>query len=268
MSKIYVQPPDEKAFDPFLEYAKENDYNLEIASFAYSSVLDTNWEEMLTDHQGKLQGFPGLISLHGVIQEMIVHSRDRRIREVAEKRIYHNLEIAKALNARYVVFHGNFNPLIRQESYRRNWIERNAEFWSGVLDRYDDLTVLLENLWEPGPEVFERLLEEARSPRLKICFDTGHANIFSQVGFEEWLLALGENIAHVHVNDNDGEEDHELAPGEGNINWREFSELLGEHRMTPNIVFEVGTIERTEQSVEYFTKQEIYPFGASGRDGT
>jgi sugar phosphate isomerase/epimerase len=262
MSEIYVQPPDSDSFAEFLAFAKERSHNLEIASFAYSNVLDTNWEEILADHQQKLQGFEGVISLHGVIQEMIVHSRDKRIREVAEKRIRLNLEIAKALNARYVVFHGNFNPLIRQESYRRNWIERNAEFWSEVLDKYDDLTVLLENLWEPGPEVFKRLLEKAKSPRLKICFDTGHANVFSQVGLEEWLFALAENIAHVHVNDNDGEDDYELAPGEGNINWQEFSELLAKHRLAPNIVFEVGTLDRTVQSIEYFRKRNLYPFSA------
>ena len=86
MSKIYLQPPDSGSLTEFLVFAKERGHNLEIASFANSNVLDTNWEEILTDHQQKLQGFSGVISLHGVIQEMIVHSRDKRIRDVESGR--------------------------------------------------------------------------------------------------------------------------------------------------------------------------------------
>ena len=39
MSKIYVQPPDRYDFVKFLDFAEENRHNLEIATFAYASVL-------------------------------------------------------------------------------------------------------------------------------------------------------------------------------------------------------------------------------------
>ncbi len=263
MSKIFIQPSDSDSLDEFVSYAKEHDYNLEIASFAYSSVLDSNWQEVLEDHQRKLRNFKGTISLHGAFMEVTVHSRDNKIRKVAEGRIRQNLEIAKALNAKYVVFHGNFNPLIRHEGYKKNWIKQNAIFWSGVLEKYD-IVVLLENLWEPTPELFKKLLDEAGSPCLKICFDTGHANIFSKVPVEEWFAALGDGIAYIHVNDNKGDVDLELVPGEGNINWREFSHLIEQYRIAPEIVFEVGTLQKTIQSLNYFKKEHIYPFNLYG----
>jgi sugar phosphate isomerase/epimerase len=261
LSKIYMQPPDSNSFDEFLSYAKEQGYNLEIASFAYSSVLDSNWQDILKDHQQKLRGFEETISLHGAFQELIVHSRDKKIREVAKDRIFLNLEIARALNAKYIIFHGNFNPLIRHEAYKKNWIEQNAIFWSGVLERYH-IIVVLENLWEPKPEMFRKLLDEVKSSRLKICFDTGHANIFSKVPLEEWFAVLGKDIVYMHINDNKGDVDNELAPGEGDIDWRKFSDLIEKYRIAPEIVFEVGTLEKTIQSLEYFQKENIYPFNS------
>jgi sugar phosphate isomerase/epimerase len=265
MSRIFIQPPDHDSFDTFLSYAKEHGYNLEIASFAYSSVLDSNWQEILRDHQRKLRGFTGTISLHGAFMELIVHSRDKRIREVAKDRIFQNLEIAKALNAKYIVFLGNFNPLIKHDSYKKNWINQNAVFWSEVLEKYH-IIVVLENLWDPTPEMFRKLLDEVKSSRLKICLDTGHTNIFSEAPLEEWFSVLGEDIAYVHVNDNKGEVDDELAPGEGNINWRKFSDLIEKYGIAPEIVFEVGTLEKTMQSLKYFQKQNIYPFSVPARN--
>jgi len=267
MSKIFLQPPDHRSFDEFLTYARQGDHNLEIACFADPNLLDGNWREVLEDCWRKLRDFEGTISLHGPFLGLYISSRDSRIRAVARDRVLQGMEIAKGLGGKYAVFHGNFISLIRQKSYRRNWIARNADFWSEMLERYD-VTVLLENLWEPGPELFREVLEKVSSPRLKVCYDTGHASVFSKARFEDWLRVLGDNIAYMHVNDNGGEIDDELAPGEGNINWREFSDLIEKHRIAPNIVFEVGTLEKTHQSIGYFRKQEIYPFKASGRDNT
>ncbi len=257
MSKIFIQP-DSSNFDNFLEYAKENDYNLEIASFAFANVLDSNWREILADYQKKLRDFIGIISIHGAFQDLILHSRDNKIGEIAKSRYNQNLEIAKTLNAKYIVFHGNFNPLINHESYVQNWIEQNARFWRDVISKYD-ITILIENVWEPSPEIFRKLLDEVNSPLLKICFDTGHANIFSRIPVERWFDSIGNDIIYIHVNDNKGEIDNELVPGDGNINWREFSDNLKKYRMSPNIVFEVGTLEKTKQSVKYFKENNIYP---------
>jgi sugar phosphate isomerase/epimerase len=264
MSKIFLQPPDHRSLDEFLTCAKQGGYNLEIACFADPNVLDGNWREVLEDHRRKLRHFEGTISLHGPFLGLYIHSRDSKIRAVARERIVQGMEIAKRLGAKYVVFHGNFIPLIGRESYEKNWIAQNAHFWSEILEKYD-VTVLLENLWEPGPELFREVLEKVSSPRLKICFDTGHASVFSKVPFEEWVSVLGDGIAYVHVNDNDGEVDDELAPGEGNINWREFSDLIEKHRTAPNIVFEVGTLEKTIRSIGYFEGNKIYPFNESGQ---
>jgi len=259
MSKIYVQPPDHYRFAEFLDFAKEHHYNLEIATFAYASVLDADWERILKEHQQQLSGFRGAVSLHGVFQDIFVHSSDSKIAEVSKERILKNLEIASFLEAKYIVFHGNFNPLIRGERYINNWLERNANFWSEVLKKHN-ITDLLENLWEPTPEMFRKLLDQVGSPRLKICFDTGHANIFSKVPFKEWFDMLNQDIPYVHINDNKGEVDNELVLGDGTINWRDFSNMVEDYHINPEIILEVGTLEKTRQSLTYLETQGIYPF--------
>jgi sugar phosphate isomerase/epimerase len=268
MSKIYVQPPNHYSFAEFLNFAEENRHNLEIATFAYANVLDNDWERILKEHKRQLSDFGGMVSLHGVFQDICVHSSDNKIAEVSKERILRNLEIASFLEAKYVVFHGSFSPLIRGERYINNWLERNADFWSGALKKYN-VIVLLENLWEPTPEGFRRLLDQVGSPRLKICFDTGHANIFSKVPFKEWFDILNQDIPYVHVNDNKGEVDNELVPGDGIINWHEFTNILEDYQVNPEIVLEVGTLEKTKQSLRYLQMQNIYPFHvASARNSS
>jgi len=232
---------------------------LEIATFAYANVLDNDWERILKEHKHQLSDFGGIVSLHGVFQDICVHSSDNKIAEVSKERILRNLEIASFLDAKYVVFHGNLNPLIRGERYINNWLERNANFWSEILKKYH-ATVLLENLWEPTPEMFRKLLDQVGSPRLKICFDTGHANIFSKVPFKDWFDMLNQDIPYVHINDNKGEVDNELVPGDGTINWRDFTNIVEEYQINPEIVLEVGTLEKTRQSLTCLETQGTYPF--------
>lgn len=258
MSKVFIQP-DNSNFDEFLKYANISGCNMEIASFAFAKTLDSNWNEFLDEYQKKLRDFEGIVSIHGAFQDLIIHSRDSKISEIAKSRYTQNLEIAKALNAKYIVFHGNFNPLISQESYVNNWVEQNTHFWSDAINKFD-ITILIENLWESSPEIFQKLLEKVNSSRLKICFDTGHANIFSKVSVEQWLKTLGDNIAYIHVNDNKGDVDNELVPGDGTVNWQGFSSNVKKCCDSPEIIFEVGSLDKTKRAIKYFEENKIYPF--------
>lgn len=256
--KIFIQPA-EINFDEYLDYANKENYNLEIASFAFADTLDKHWKKLLNKYKKSLVGFKGVISMHGAFQDLILHSRDKMIQNVAKKRIYHNLEIANSLNTKYIVFHSNFNPLINHDTYKKNWILKNAEFWSTAINKFN-ITIVLENIWETNHEILKELLEKVKSPFLKICFDTGHANIFSKIPLSKWFYELKDNIVYIHVNDNKGTEDNELVPGKGNINWKNFSDIIKRQKIEPNIIFEVGSLTNTIKSINYFKKNKIYPF--------
>lgn len=258
MENLSVQAV-ESDFDVKLKYAQANGFGLEIATFAFPEILDTRWRKLLNYYRKRLKGFPNTISMHGAFIDLILNSKDNEVRKVAEERIKLNLKIAKRIGAKYIVFHGNFNPMITSETYRGNWIKANALFWKSAIKKYG-VTVCLENLWEKDPSLFRELLDAVKSPKLKVCFDTGHTNIFSEAPMKSWFSVLGKDIAYVHAHDNKGKVDNELVPGEGTINWRSFSKVIKESRLSPKVIFEVGTMEKTVKSVEYFRKNKIYPF--------
>ena len=121
-------------------------------------------------------------------------------------------------------------------------------------------TWLTKRMKSLATELFRILLDEVNSPRLKICLDTGHANIYSKIPIKDWIGCLGKDIPYMHVDDNLGDIDNHLAAGDGNINWTEFSESIKEADIYPQIVFEGVTLENTMKSIDYFRKEGIYPF--------
>ena len=250
MSKIFIRIPptsiehkEEIAsnFDALLEYAKEHRYNLEITTFIFPDFLGANGQEILKDFQQKLHGFKGAISVHGAICDP-VRGEDKKVRKAAKQMIFQSLEIVRELKAESVVFHGNFNPPVRGEHYKpnwiANWIERDVIFWSEVLEK-DPSIVAFENANEPTPEMFRRVLDEVNSSRLKICLDMGHMNVYSKVPLEEWIAVLGEDIHSMHIHDNKGTDTHTL-PGEGTIDWDRFRKVLHGLRYSGNLLLEAG----------------------------
>jgi sugar phosphate isomerase/epimerase len=259
MSKIYVQPVLLNNFPEFLAFAKRQHCNLEVATFTYSNVYETDWSKVLQEEEEQLSSFEGKISMHGVFQDLLIHSSDKRIADVSKQRILENLEVAKKLKATQIVFHGSFNPLIRDEHYEKEWIDRNASFWSEVLRKYE-IKVLMENTWEQTPDLFRHLLDQLNSSRFKICLDIGHVNVYSKTSIKEWFASLRQEISYIHMSDNMGEKDQHLQIGQGKINWQEFSRLVAEYTTNPEIVLELVTLEKTKRSIKALEENKIYPF--------
>jgi sugar phosphate isomerase/epimerase len=259
MSKIYIQPLYHAAVPEFVAYAKAEGFNLEVATFGYTNVYEMDWQQALKDHKQQLAGFKGKVSFHGVFQDVTVHSSDQKIAQISKERVLGSLEAADALGAGQAVFHGSLNPLVLNDYYRKNWLDRNADFWRQALEHYGG-TVLLENVWESDPEVFRSLLDLVGSPRLKFCFDVGHANVYSCVPFQEWIAMLGENMTYMHLSDNTGEKDQHMEIGSGKIDWQTLTDTLNDRGLSPEAVLETGTLEKTQTSIAYMKQHAVYPF--------
>lgn len=142
--------------------------------------------------------------------------------ELQEKEALLREDIATAhkLGAPYAVHHIAKNPMTRRKEYQ-------PQMMAMVLDALkraeeicveEDFTLYVENTYEPLTfywKLFETLhAEEYR--QLQFCFDIGHAKIWSDATFDEWMLFLGklEQMGfeiHFHLHANRGLLDEHLS---------------------------------------------------------
>jgi len=94
------------------------------------------------------------------------------------------------------------------------------------------VTVCLENM--PFPELplahvsqITRFVDALGKDNLKVCLDTGHANVCgTDIG--EAIRMLGDRLAVFHIHDNDGKNDQHRLPGTGTANFGSMGEALAE----------------------------------------
>jgi len=269
MNELFVQTTDEVAYD-FIEFAKTKHYGIEITCFAFPGILDGDWKTLLKSYKHALKGFGNEVAIHGVYMDMVTASKDAKVVGVAEERILQNIEIAKQLRAKIVAFCSCYNPCIATGSpgYVDGYKQRQIKFWSEILEPIADgtLTLVFENLWEPEPELVRYLLDGINSENFKALLDTGHTNIFSKVPIERWVEVLADHLAYIHLNDNHGDFDSNLAPGEGNIRWDRFFNALKCYGLRPRMCLEVeaygnrSKLENTKRAIEYLKKMRFHPF--------
>ena len=140
------------------------------------------------------------------------------------------IETAAALGAGYMVVH----PVCERADGSdiddpEEFIKVNAEAiepWLGTAGEYG-VVLLSENLLtgaSTDPRVISRLVSAVGSDAFGWCFDTGHANCF---GYGPEVLFECENVPlSLHIQDNDGEGDDHLIPGDGNIDWDKFAQVI------------------------------------------
>ena len=143
------------------------------------------------------------------------------------------LVAARHLGAKYMAIHpimpfgveGNVEP--------EEVLRLNKQFFTALANVGQKLGVYvcLENM--PFPEFILSSVEnivdfvkEVNHPYLKVCLDTGHANIFpTPIG--ECVRYVGKDLlAILHVHDNFGEQDSHNNPYDGTVDWADFVEAL------------------------------------------
>ena len=111
----------------------------------------------------------------------------------------------------------------------------------------------LENSFEFSPDAFLKLMEKVKDvPNVRICMDYGHAAL-TLTSMEDWVRQLAPYIAHMHVNDHDLKADLHLAPGEGQIDFGYFKELMERYNVNVSTLLEVNGIERQTKALEFMS---------------
>ena len=143
------------------------------------------------------------------------------------------LGIARFFGAKYMAVHP-LMPFGENSDKNANEVyEINKRFYTSLSSVAGKLgvTVCLENMpFKNFPlsetEKIMELLRDVNSPHLKLCLDTGHANMFEKPIREVIHDAGADYLRILHVHDNSGQRDAHLPPYEGNVDWGDFAEAL------------------------------------------
>lgn len=96
-----------------------------------------------------------------------------------------------------------------------------------------DVTICLENMPMQyfslsRPEDIVRFVRTIGDDHFKICLDTGHVAVFSDLSVGDEARRLGSEIRALHVHDNKYGIDAHMMPFFGIIDWQDFADALKE----------------------------------------
>lgn len=249
MSRLAINILEEE-LDEAAAFCKRSGVGAEVTAFAWPSSLEDGFMTRVRRHAVALSEVP-VAACHGPFLDLYPASRDPLIVDVCRKRHRRALLAARELSATCYVAHVNSIPLIRSWAYFDDFVGRTVDFWLPLAEEWGrhDITIVLENLWERGPEVQLAIVEAADHPRLKASFDNGHALIHSSTPSSAWVEALGDDLEHCHLHDNDGSYDAHRPVGEGIESWESLLSALTRHAPHARLVLESDRLAENETAL-------------------
>ncbi len=144
------------------------------------------------------------------------------------------LRAAAEIGAKYMAIHP-IMPYGDSDTSCDEQIEMNKDFWTRLAPVAEKCGVIicLENMPFKNPPLssvpaLAAFVRELDHPYVKMCLDTGHANIFP-TSLGDCVRIIGKDMLMItHVHDNMGEQDEHLHPFCGTADWESFSDALEE----------------------------------------
>lgn len=236
-------------------FAREHGLCYEYNDFFWPRLLDDPeaLEERIAFYEERDRDF-SKDTMHGAFFDVTVFSVDAKIREVSLSRMRQSLKIAERLGLRGVVFHGNYLPFLRSESYDGGWLHYTEEAIRMLAKEFPGTEIFMENMFDDTPEMLEKLAERLGDVKnFGICLDYSHAQLISKEG-QVWFERLGKYIRHIHVNDHRFAGDVHMAPGTGMTDWEEFFQWKKQYAPEATVLCEVTGMEKTKEGILFLKK--------------
>lgn len=194
------------------------------------------------------------ITLHGPFLDLSPGSPDPCVREVTRRRLEQTVAAAEAFLPKTVVCHAGYDPF-RYDFVKADWLDQAAETWNRVANRLHraGARLMLENVYESGPEQLHDLLVRLDSDNFGCCLDIGHLNVFGKRPLSDWVETLAPFIGQLHLHDNDGTFDQHLGLGNGGIETSPLARLFSDGTMPPVVTLEPHEKEALRTSIRYLS---------------
>jgi sugar phosphate isomerase/epimerase len=256
--KVQVNIPFTMLYESYLERFIRLGINPEIGLDA--RALETYSHAEFDDIARQLRKYNRSITLHSPFIDLSPGSPDPAVRELTRHRFEQMLQLVSLFRPVSVVCHAGYDKK-RYGYFRETWVEKSLEMWSWVGERVrnEGARLMLENVYEHGPEDMRILFQSLNHWDVGFCLDTGHQAAFSRTSLEKWVKALGTHIGQLHLHDNSGRRDEHLALGRGQIDFPLLFKLLKAIRKEPPIItLEPHTKGDFRPSLEYLEK--VWPW--------
>ncbi len=252
--KKLLMIPDRKDIDSSLAIAKSYNCGFEYNDFFIPNILDDQekLEEIISLYEKK-GDLPDCCTFHGAFLDVTIFSDDSRIYAASDYRVEQSIAIARRLGAKAIVFHTNYVSNFKQKAYRDSWVDKNVTYWTEKLNKYPDIIIYIENMFDDDWELILALGERMKGvERFGICLDYAHACVFGdEHKINDWCEKLGPYIKHVHINDNDFTCDSHDALGTGKIDWEGFKNNYCMYFPDASVLIEMNGLEKIKGSLEF-----------------
>jgi len=174
------------------------------------------------------------VSVHSSFWDLNPASHHRELLGLTLKQARRSIDACRALGGEIVVLHFGKCPIPESKGFLEGAKKRYRGFIERCLPYAQErgVTLALENAGGQ-PDIYPSTAEElgqfvAGLEGAKITFDIGHAHMAGRMAgrkdtgaaIARSIQKLREQLVHVHVHDNHGEQDEHLPPGDGDIDFK------------------------------------------------
>lgn len=240
--------------DRMINLLKDSQCNLEVQAFSRPEILTGDLKKSLAEYKDAIKPLNlKRIFLHGPFFDITIASPDPEATALGRTRYLQGLDCALYLGADTIIFHSQYNPLLRLPAYINDWLTLSEKFYREILEteKYSGIRILVENMFEDSPDLLYELLKRLDSPRMGICMDVGHVNVYGKGENAHWIGKLSPFIRHLHLSDNDGLVDQHRPLGAGNVNFEEIFQILHDADVMPDCCLELGNEMDLSESLDF-----------------
>ena len=258
LKRVHVNIPYTMLKEGYLSRFLERGINPEIGFDA--GALDDLSETECREIARKIHERPLSLTLHAPFVDLSPGSPDPAVRALTRQRFEQLLRVAGLFHPLRIVCHAGYDWK-RYLYMRERWIEYSLSTWEWMAEKTASVgaALMLENVYERGPEEMEPLFKTLRVHGVGFCLDTGHQAAFGSTPLVDWVEALGPYLGQLHLHDNFGRRDDHLAVGQGDIDFEELFQALREIREEPPpVTLEPHRERDLPSSLEYLEK--IWPW--------
>ncbi len=244
--KVYISQMVET--EKIIDLLKKYEIGLELVLFSSPYCLDKQ-DEFIENYKNELGDLYGQIdiSLHGPYVELSPGTRDELIAKVSKYRMQQVYDVAKKMNAKYIVYHNAYYP--NTYSYIE-WMQNAPDYWNEFLQdkKKDNIKIHIENVFEEDYFIINELMEEIGDEKTSVCLDVGHVNVYSKVEVKEWMRILKKYIKHMHIHNNKGDKDSHLGINKGSLDLLKILDSVKNEDIS--ISLEISDLKQLEESLE------------------